>query len=351
MYPLFLTFDYEIFFGNDSGTLEKCIFDPIDALTPLLDEVGAKATFFVDILHYYRLNELRQYHSALDQQAKDFKIHVQHLLSLGHDIQLHLHPHWLDAVYLEKENRWRFSYEHYRLHDLEDSNGGIDTIGGNVKFGKELLSDICSEVDSEHEIMAFRAGGYCLEPFSYIKNALEVNGIHIDSSVARNCVVKIGMGFEQDFSKTPNIPYWRFENKVLEPQSNGPFCEVPVTAIRIPTLLKIMYILKRKRLGLNWQRYGNGLSMDHSHGKRGIDILRRIFTPFDDMLLTSERSVDELNYILKRHVHLMKANGPAVLMGHSKALSRASLHQLGKFLRAHDFEYLTFRSFSKLINI
>ena len=176
-------------------------------------------------------------------------------------------------------------------------------------------------------------------------------GIHIDSSVVRNCHVKIGMGLEQDFSETPNLPYWRFENKVITPQSNGRFWEVPVTAIRVPTLLKILFILKRKTLKLDWQRYGNGSSMDQNQGKRGIDILRRIFSPFDDMTLTSERSTDELNYILKRHMHSTGANGPAVLIGHSKSLSHASLHELGKFLRAHDFDYLTFRSFSELISI
>ena len=175
MYPLLLTFDYEIFFGNDSGTLEKCVFEPIDALIPVLGEVGAKATFFVAILHYCRLNELKSFHPVFDKQTNDFKNHVQHLFHLGHDIQLHLHPHWFDAVYLEKKNRWKFSYERYRLHDLEPANGGIETIGGCIKFGKELLLDICSEVDFQHEIMAFRAGGYFVEPFSYIKNALGVN--------------------------------------------------------------------------------------------------------------------------------------------------------------------------------
>ena len=195
--------------------MEKCIFEPIDALTLLIDEVSAKATFFVDIFHYYKLKELKSHHPALDEQEKDFRRNVQHLLHLGHDIQLHLHPHWLDAVYLERENRWRFSYERYRLHDLEVSNRGVESIGGFVKFGKELLLDICREVDSEHEVIAFRAGGFFVEPFSYIKNALDVNGIHIDSSVVRNCHVKIGMGLEQDFLKHPVFPIGGLKTRCL----------------------------------------------------------------------------------------------------------------------------------------
>ena len=140
------------------------------------------------------MNELKQYHSALEKQARDFKSHVQHLLRLGHDIKLHLHPHWLGAVYLQKENRWRFSYERYSLHDLEDSNGGVETIGGIIRISEEFLLDICREVDSEHDIMAFRSGGYFVKPFSYIKKALEVNGINIDPSVVRKGIFNLENG-------------------------------------------------------------------------------------------------------------------------------------------------------------
>ena len=47
MYTLFLTFDYDFFFGNNSGTLEKCIFDPIDALPPLWTKLASKQLFVV----------------------------------------------------------------------------------------------------------------------------------------------------------------------------------------------------------------------------------------------------------------------------------------------------------------
>ena len=45
-----LSFDYELFFGDKSGTVQKTLIEPTNIMLNVLDEVGAQATFFVDYL-------------------------------------------------------------------------------------------------------------------------------------------------------------------------------------------------------------------------------------------------------------------------------------------------------------
>lgn len=41
-----LSFDYELFFGDKSGTVQKTLIEPTNIMLNVLDEVGAQATFF-----------------------------------------------------------------------------------------------------------------------------------------------------------------------------------------------------------------------------------------------------------------------------------------------------------------
>ena len=45
---LILSFDYELFLGNRSGTLNKGLVEPTKKLLGLLKEAGFKGIFFVD---------------------------------------------------------------------------------------------------------------------------------------------------------------------------------------------------------------------------------------------------------------------------------------------------------------
>ena len=45
-----LSFDYELFFGDNSGTVQKTLIEPTNIMLDALDTINAKATFFVDYL-------------------------------------------------------------------------------------------------------------------------------------------------------------------------------------------------------------------------------------------------------------------------------------------------------------
>ena len=95
---IFLTFDYEMFLRR-SGSINKCILMPISLIIDRLKRNNIKAVFFIDILQLYMLRKNNHIH--------DFNILKDNILELlkdGHQIELHVHPHWVDAIYDNENN-------------------------------------------------------------------------------------------------------------------------------------------------------------------------------------------------------------------------------------------------------
>ena len=120
MKTFLLTIDYEIFLGMKTGTVEKSMIESTYKLADILDLNNSKMTVFWDILHYYRLTELENEYPELKNDRKLIDEQISFLTSKSHDIQLHLHPHWLDAEY--KDGKWKFRYERFNLHALSEEN-------------------------------------------------------------------------------------------------------------------------------------------------------------------------------------------------------------------------------------
>src|ERR1035437_4606027 len=94
---ILLTFDYEPFLGAKSGTADRCMLQPVDALRTIMNKYNAKAIFFVDILYLLNLKK----HSELNADFVAVKDQLKTLYREGHYLFPHIHPHWLDSVYLD----------------------------------------------------------------------------------------------------------------------------------------------------------------------------------------------------------------------------------------------------------
>ena len=57
---IYITLDYEIYFGAKHGTVEKCIIYPTEELTKVADKHQIKLVQFVDIGFILKLNEYRK---------------------------------------------------------------------------------------------------------------------------------------------------------------------------------------------------------------------------------------------------------------------------------------------------
>ena len=61
---LLLTFDYELFLGEKSGSVDRCLIEPTNELMRVFDKYRIKnAIFFVDTTHLLRLQEMSEKHN------------------------------------------------------------------------------------------------------------------------------------------------------------------------------------------------------------------------------------------------------------------------------------------------
>lgn len=229
-----ISFDYELFFGDEPGTVQKSLLEPTSKLMDALEYAGAKATFFVD---YLMLKHMLQENDTTKKEAALIIEQLKEMVRRGHRIELHLHPHWVDAKYIE--GKWDFSdFSHYCLNSFPK-----EEITKMFVEGTEFLERIASEVDPSYKIIAYRAGGWAILPFDMMKEGFEKAGIKVDSSVMKGRVIH-AYGYDLDFTSSPEKAVYSFTNDVLQEEKNGEFIEAQIGSFKhsiITTLLRNWY--------------------------------------------------------------------------------------------------------------
>lgn len=95
MLKIRFTFDYEIHFGKNNESLDKILFEPTNQILDVLDKYNIKAIFFVDTLCYYKMMELNK-----NDFCEKMKNQCIDMMKRGHDVQLHIHAHWLSSHFI-----------------------------------------------------------------------------------------------------------------------------------------------------------------------------------------------------------------------------------------------------------
>ncbi len=298
-----LTFDYELFLGNDSGTALKSIIEPTDKILKLLKENGAKAIFFVDSTY---LLALKKYNS------KDLELisnQLKQIVKLGSCVELHLHPQWLDAK--PKGEKWTFeSFEHYRLHSL--SKEKIEQL---FIDGVEILEEI-----TEQKVKAFRAGGWSITPFDLLEDAFLKSGIVLDMSVCPDFYKKELPMHYYDFRDMPNLEYYRFSDDVTKIDKSGKFLEIPVTTYSMFGIdLAINNILKKLKKD---RIFGDGKGLDSANVQGNI--FKRLF----QKNLRRATIEGQSSYFFKKSLKKIKKRELLSYVIHPKTLSSEALNNL-----------------------
>ena len=168
---IYITLDYEIFFGSKSGDVKNCIIDPTNELLSIVDPFNIKIVFFVDVGFLIKLHDNKEMHQKLRSDYALITNQIKYLSENGHAIGLHIHPHWENSVY--DGNEWIFDLSQYKLSDCSKKEAYNIIIKYNT-FLENLINK---------KPVAYRAGGWSAQPFSYWKKGLSDAGIFIDSTV------------------------------------------------------------------------------------------------------------------------------------------------------------------------
>ena len=341
---LVLSFDHELSLGG-AHSYERNLFEPTERLLDLANEIQVPVCLLTDILSAVRFESwdrsgfyepyCRQIHRALGE---------------GHEVQLHLHPHWLD-VQLDGQ---RFVLgQRYSLSDFHGEAPPRD-IAGIVRQGADALTNICRQADPGWQCLAFRAGGYALGSHAdLVLRTLWQSGVRVESSVAKGYFLKTRDSYV-DFRHMPAAANWRVApgGPLDQPGTEG-FFEVPIVAVPRNPWNNLPFLVKRV-----WHRrryFDSGGIGFHDARGRVWDKLERLF-PHTAWHLSFDyhtHSARSLLRILEGHMraHASDEHIYGAAIGHPKSMGPYQRQLMLEFVtlaRERFGERITFATYSRV---
>ena len=310
-----LTLDYEVYFGRNTGTVERSILEPTEALLAVASRHGAKLVFFVDAGFILRLRaemhkspRLRAEHDSICRQ-------VEALAADGHEIQLHIHPHWEDSTW--SEDGWRMDVSRFALHAFPEPR---------IQDIVKRYTNVLRELAGPDAAYAYRAGGWVIQPFERIREALLANGVVIDSTVFAGGY-REGRVQPYDFRRAPAKSRWCFDLDPLVEKKTGPFLEVPIASRRVRPDFFWRFAAAKKFGGLRHKAFGDGRAIPMEGG----DLVSKLVKPS-----TSVVSMDgyKASFLAAAAAdYRARRMEDFVVIGHPKALTPYSLERLDAYLQ------------------
>lgn len=324
--------DHEIFFGKNYKPEKELLIDTTYKLMDILDNYQIPLTLFTDVcsVFKYRSLGLDNYPLLMDEQLKQ-------AIEKGHDVQLHLHPHWINSIYQDGE--WIFDKSKYKLHDF--GFNGNDNINASsiIRTGKEYLERLLQEIDNNYQCIAFRAGGWCLQPEKELMRTLLENEIYIDTSIYKGGYINTKTHYI-DYRKLPKNVNWYIDPlEGLKKSSASGIFEIPIGTI---TKSPYMYYqkIKNKR---NRQKYLkteiNGVPIGFEKLNFRKKILNKInnFLNYPIMFSFDHATCNELLDFIKYYVKRLDYQNNDYfisIIGHPKVLNETNLHEIDKFCKS-----------------
>lgn len=308
---IYLTLDYEFFFGPRSGSVLRCMVEPTARLIQIGRDRKVFFTFFVDSGMLYKMSRARVFNKEVAIQYELISDQLRKLVDLGHSVQLHIHPHWEDTEF--DSSGWVFNTSRYRLAHFDD----------------EKALEICekyycalAEIVGDKSIRAYRAGGWCIQPFAQVSSFLRSKGIAVDSSVFPGGFLNTPTHYF-DFRTILSDRRWKFEDDPLLSCIDGQFEEVPMSAVEYGRYFYVKMALSRILRLKKYKFCGDGSAIG---GGRRRTIDRILNGDLDVLTLDGYRS----NMAFGAVERAMKRGEDKVIISHPKALCDNSFEVLDK---------------------
>ena len=315
-----LTLDYELYFGSVVGTPQVSMIGATDKLLKILDQYNAKCVFFVDATYLLKLSHFAKSSPALVDDYNDVVGHIKFLESQGHQIQLHIHPHWMDSTY--ESGTWNIISDRYRLADWSKAKAGQIIAKSTDELNKHL----------ENKVFAFRAGGWCIQPFLHIAAALQDSGITLDSTLFKGGRSQ-SISHSFDFSPAPDLDSWEFERDPCEPVNEGRFTEIAISSMKVSPFFYWRFAIAK----IFGDKKIHGSFGDGSAIKNSKKDTIRMMTKYSNSVV----SVDGFKSSLLLDSYkkaLRNENDYFVAIGHPKALTEYSLKNIREWLSYMDLQ-------------
>ena len=249
MKEIVLTLDYELF-GNGKGDVFRHIVEPTKRILKIAKQHNAHLTIFFEVVEYWRIKEEWERGNKMGYEQNPISAMEKQILEAvreGHDVQLHLHPQWVDARWTEEG--WVVDDSSHRLghYNKEGEYSMVELL----RKGKETLEQLITPVKPYYHCTALRAGSYNAYPSEKIVKAMRETGLKLDSSLFPG---GFSQGSKADYNYL-NLPkekgIWSVDERLEEPTlGKTNIYELPICSLEIT----------RWRKYASWERMKNILS-------------------------------------------------------------------------------------------
>ena len=223
--------DYELFLGGNYCTETEVLINPTNNLLNTFDDLKIPVTLFADIFSIlrYKENNLFTFPDAAEEQLRD-------AIGRGHDVQSHIHPHW-NFTQIEG-NTYNINSDYFLLGNLDINKELLyEKMRNYFIISRSYLNDLLKQINNNYNCIAFKSGGYGLQPNSTILiKALIDSGFIIDSSIVPDFVFKSNVNCI-DFSDVPKTANYYLDLDLTTPSAagNGIF-EIPIASCKFNIL-------------------------------------------------------------------------------------------------------------------
>jgi hypothetical protein len=144
----------------------KNVISPTYPLMQFLQRFHIPATFFIDMAEYLYAER----HSIV--VLNEFKFQFKEMVKQNFSLQLHFHPQWLFREWHAAEKKYV---------DTQNVEIGLNEI--DLSTYELELTQCKKKLEHYNPVVAYRAGGYKIKPFSKNFPVLQRLGIQFDSSI------------------------------------------------------------------------------------------------------------------------------------------------------------------------
>lgn len=352
MIKVIFTLDCEIY-GNGDGSPKELLIKPTNKLLDIFDRYNAKLTVFIDVAEIMKFKEYYEQYGIDLYNYEEIVNQIHILVKKGHDVQLHLHPSYFNAVY--ENGKWVLDWDEYDLANLT-----YERISELLKISKKYLEDIIKLVDPSYKCFAFRAANWSMQPSKNAVRALIDNGFIIDTSVFKFGKRSGLVNFDYSKAHSDLMPWRVSEENICFLDKNSRLIEFPIYSEN-HYLFKFMSINRLYRV-----------FQSKIHGLKNPDSVpgataRKNFKKIKNALLTlSNKHAMKMDFnqcTAKQLINGLKSANykyskidmdlPFVLIGHSRLFNSLNEKSLVSFLgfiaeNPNQYSFGTFGDFKHL---
>jgi len=317
---ILITVDYELFVNGD-GDIQTHMLKPADKLLAFLRNYDIPCTFFIEtaeILAFKRAVESGCADESLKVAYQSTIEQIKEMIQLGHDIQLHYHPQWSEAVYTPQG--WALSSTQGSLLQY-----GPERLRRDLVAGKDLLQSIGTSINSEYSCRIFRAGSFYYDRSDEVGRILFDIGIRADSSMVRGYYRKSETGVvdHQDLLSV-NKAWWLSLDGSCDSTLDRGLYEIPMWSVFQPTWRKISLTHLQSKFLRNRKSVDFGYVYKRAGAPENILqllpwLMQKQANLWDFTLMSGRQLISHFEDALS--FHQSSDYLPLVMIGHSKELT------------------------------